>query len=138
MERVRAYVESGGRMSATQAAIDALFASDARAAKESNDSEPTGTQGARAPRKPDIARILKLTVPVNATLAERNMPVEAILSLTVGSIIEFDKPFDSELSLRVGNREIGAGHAVKVAENFGIRLTQIGSVQDRIDAMGGS
>ena len=122
-------------MSATQAAIDALFASGADASDDMPIAAPPAAS-APAPRTPDIDRILKLSVLVNATLAEREMSVEAILAFTAGSIIEFEKSFDAELSLRVGNREIGAGHAVKVAENFGLRLSSVGSVEDRIDAMG--
>jgi predicted RecA/RadA family phage recombinase len=36
----------------------------------------------------------------------------------------------------VNNTRIGAGRAVKVGENFGVRLTQIGAVKDRVVAMG--
>jgi len=124
-------------MSATQEAIDALFASGVHDADGHAQSAPWPGSVASARRAPNIRRILSLSVPVNATLAERDMSVESILTLTVGSIIEFEKLFDAELSLRVGNREIGAGHAVKVAENFGLRLTRIGSIEERIDAMGG-
>jgi flagellar motor switch protein FliN len=125
-------------MSATQAAIDALFASGAEASDADETAparESTGTP-ARA-RRAHLDRILHISVPVSVTLAERDMPVEIILSLHAGSIIEFEKPFDSELSLRVGNREIGIGQTVKVGENFGLRITSVNTVIERIDAMGG-
>ncbi len=123
-------------MSATQAAIDALFAPGADTAV----SEPAAdVRHAPVPRRTtDVERILHLTVPVNVTLAERAMSVESILAFNVGTILEFDKPFDAELSLRVGAREIGKGQAVKIGENFGLRVTTTGAVKDRIDAMGGA
>jgi flagellar motor switch protein FliN/FliY len=85
----------------------------------------------------DVRRILGLRMPVSVTLAEREMPLRAVLEITVGTIIEFDVPVDAELSLSVANRAIGKGYAVKSGENFGLRVTLIGSVHQRIDAMGG-
>ena len=84
----------------------------------------------------DLSRILGLVVPVSVILTQRDMDIEAVLQITVGTIIEFDMSFDAELSLQVSNQVIGHGQAVKVGENFGLRLTQINSVKDRIDAMG--
>jgi flagellar motor switch/type III secretory pathway protein FliN len=57
--------------------------------------------------------------------------------MTVGTIVEFEVPFDSELALQVANRTIGRGQAVKVGENFGLRITSIEPVPKRIDALGG-
>ena len=88
------------------------------------------------PRKADLRRVLQLRVPLIVTLAERHMPIESIIRINVGSIIEFEQSADSELPLTVGDCPIGAGQAVKIGENFGLRVTKIGSVEDRIAAMG--
>jgi hypothetical protein len=37
----------------------------------------------------------------------------------------------------VNNKSIGKGQAVKVGENFGIKITSIGSVKDTIRKLGG-
>jgi flagellar motor switch protein FliN/FliY len=87
-------------------------------------------------RNEDIQRILTIEVPVIVQLAERNMPVSKILNLSNGAIIEFDKPFDAPLELMINNKCIGTGQAVKAGENFGLRVTHIGSVQSRIKALG--
>ena len=86
----------------------------------------------------DLGRILGLSVPVSVVLAEREMCVEMILATKVGTIIEFDIPFDAELTLQAANQAIGKGFAVKVGENFGLRLTRAGSVSERLEAMSGS
>jgi flagellar motor switch protein FliN/FliY len=86
--------------------------------------------------EPGIQRILKLPVPVNVKLAERKIAVESLLGMTVGTIIEFDVPFDSDLTLQVGNRTIGHGQAVKVGERFGLRLSRVGTVEERVSALG--
>lgn len=85
---------------------------------------------------PSIERILRLEVPVIVRLAERTMAMREILGLSTGAIIEFDKPSDSQLDLMINNQCIGQGQAVKLGENFGLRVTQVGTVQDRIRAMG--
>ncbi len=88
------------------------------------------------PREHNVDRILSLPVTLAVLLAEKDIPVESILEMTVGTILEFDASFDSELSLCVVDRPIGSGQAVKVGERFGIRLTHVGSVQDRVNALG--
>ncbi|MDO8629124.1 MAG: FliM/FliN family flagellar motor C-terminal domain-containing protein [Phycisphaerales bacterium] len=87
-------------------------------------------------RDPELTRILGLNVPVAVVLAEQALPVESILQITVGTILEFDVSFGAELSLVVGDRTIGRGIAVKIGENYGLRITGIDSVEQRIGAMG--
>ena len=89
----------------------------------------------QAIRPEDLNRVLNLEVPVIVQLAERTMPLSAILNLNSGAIIEFEKPCESPLDLMINNKCIGHGQAVKVAENFGLRLTTIGSIRDRINAL---
>lgn len=83
----------------------------------------------------NVAQILKLEVPIVVRLGERTMEVEEVLGLVPGAIIELPKSADSELDLLVNNKPIGCGVAVKVGENFGIRLTYLGDVASRIQAM---
>lgn len=85
---------------------------------------------------PDVKRTLRLRVPVIVRLAERYMSVREIMSLSPGSIIEFDKLGDAELDLMINNRVIGYGSAVKVGENFGLRIQSVGRLGDRIRSMG--
>lgn len=87
-------------------------------------------------RSGNLTRILGVSVPVSVTVAERQWPIESILTMTVGTIIEFDVPFDAELALAVGQRTIARGLAVKVGENFGLQVTGVDSVVERIDALG--
>ena len=66
------------------------------------------------------------------------MPLRDIIDLMPGTIIEFPKHSDEELELVVNNKAIGTGNAVKIGENFGIRIPYIGDLQERIAALGGS
>lgn len=83
-------------------------------------------------------RLLRLRVPVIVRLASQRMPVADILTLTPGAILEFDTPVDQELTLLVNNKPIGTGEAVKVGENFGLKVRFVGDVRTRIATLSGA
>ena len=64
------------------------------------------------------------------------MKLSDVVALIPGAIVELPKTSEEELTLLVNNKPIGAGTAVKVGENFGIRLTYIGDLKARIVALG--
>lgn len=82
-----------------------------------------------------LKRILAIKVPVIVRLAKRNMGLSEVLHLSVGSIVEFDKPFDAELDLMVNNEIIGTGQAVKAGEKFGLRIMNIVTIREKISAL---
>jgi flagellar motor switch protein FliN/FliY len=83
----------------------------------------------------ELQRILHLQVPVIVKLAERRLAMSEVLRLGVGAIIEFSKANGEPLELLINNKAIGLGEAVKVGENFGLRITQIGDVKSVIRSM---
>jgi flagellar motor switch protein FliN/FliY len=85
----------------------------------------------------EVTRILRLQVPVIVKLAERHLTFAEVLRLGIGAIIEFSKANEEPLELLVNNKPIGVGEAVKVGENFGLRITQIGDVRQIIHTLGG-
>ena len=93
-------------------------------------------RSAPAQQQNELQRILRLEVPVIVKLAERKLAMSEILRLGVGAIIEFSKSSDEPLELLINNKAIGVGEAVKVGENFGLRITQVGDVRAVIRSMG--
>ena len=89
-----------------------------------------------AAERDELSRLLDISVPLAVTLAHREMTVEEVLEIAVGTIIEFERLFDAELMLSVADEPIGYGQAVKIGENFGLRVTHIMSPEDRVAAMG--
>lgn len=85
----------------------------------------------------DLRSILSLEVPIIVVLGERQMKTSEVVSLVPGAIIELPKNAEDELALQVNNKPIGTGQAVKVGENFGLRITFIGDLRARIDALAG-
>ncbi|MDX2146553.1 MAG: FliM/FliN family flagellar motor switch protein [Planctomycetota bacterium] len=82
----------------------------------------------------NFEQLLRLEVPVVVRLGERSMRVSEVVDLVPGAIVELPKPADTELDLLVNNRVVGCGVAVKVGENFGIRITRLGNQGERLEA----
>lgn len=82
----------------------------------------------------NIDQVLKLEVPVGVLLGERLMRVHEVVGLVPGAIIELTKDAETELDLTVNGHPVATGTAVKVGENFGIRLKFIGSASERLNA----
>lgn len=85
----------------------------------------------------ELRRILRLQVPVIVKLAERRLTMAEVMRLGTGAIVEFLKSSDEPLELLVNNKSIAVGEAVKVGENFGLKITQVGDLRSVIRTMGG-
>ena len=83
----------------------------------------------------DVKTILKLKVPVIVQIGKRRMTMEEILQLAPGAILELDKGSEQWLDLLANNKHVGQGSAVKVGENFGIRIEEIGTASERAKAI---
>lgn len=84
----------------------------------------------------DLTAIVKLEVPLIVRVGEKRLTMDDVLALAPGAIVELDKSSEEELTLLVNNKPIGSGEAVKVGENFGLRITRIGSPAERVRALG--
>jgi flagellar motor switch protein FliN/FliY len=68
-------------------------------------------------------------------LAHKIMPLGEILQLAPGAIIEFSKSVGEDLDLMINNKCIGTGQAVKVGEKFGMKVTNVTTLEQMIRAM---
>jgi len=111
-------------------------------------SPPADVQGATAKPAPskepfnepiprELQRLLAIEVPVIVQLGARRLTVGEVMRFSVGAIIEFNKAADEELDLLANNKPIGKGQAVKVGENFGIKISSISPVKETIRKLGG-
>lgn len=90
------------------------------------------------PSLPSYTRsLLKIKVPLVASLATTHLPVGRILEIGPGSIIQFDQSCEQPLSLAVGNHPFAVGEAVKVGEKFGLRITSMVMPEERFWAVRG-
>ena len=85
----------------------------------------------------DFRTILQLDVPIIVQIGTRRLAVQDVLNWAPGAIIELDKHADEALYVCINNKPIGTGAAVKVGENYGIRLNEIAPPSARVRALGG-
>jgi len=78
--------------------------------------------------------ISRMEVPVIVQLGQRRMSMREVTGLSPGMIIELPMKVEEDLTLMVANKAIGQGSAVKVGENFGVRISFIGDLRTRLDA----
>ncbi|MEQ9455571.1 MAG: FliM/FliN family flagellar motor switch protein [Phycisphaeraceae bacterium] len=84
----------------------------------------------------DVKTLLRLKVPFIVEIGRKRFPLDDILSLGPGAILELDKSADGSLALLVNNKKVGDGEAVKVGENFGVRIEKLATAAERIEALG--
>ncbi len=75
--------------------------------------------------EPYCRSLLHVEVPVVVTLASKKMPVEQIVKLVPGVMIQFDKPCDSPMTLELRDHPLAEGEVVKIGDKFGIRINEI-------------
>lgn len=80
--------------------------------------------------------ILRIEVPIVVVLGEHKTQINNVRQWVPGSIIELAISAEEQLDMRVNNRTIGTGSAVKIGENFGVRVNSIIGKTERIKVMG--
>jgi flagellar motor switch protein FliN/FliY len=110
---------------------------DAAAAALAHEAESPPPVEAPPPALPrELQRLLAIEVPIIVRLGSRRLTVAEVMRFAVGAIIEFNKSSDEDMDLLANNKSIGKGQAVKVGENFGIKITTISPVRDTIRKLG--
>ncbi|WP_298863124.1 FliM/FliN family flagellar motor switch protein [uncultured Gimesia sp.] len=71
-------------------------------------------------------RISKLPIQAIVRLANKKIELKQLLSICPGSLIAFDKPCEDPLDLYINNQVYCQGEAVKIGENFGLKIDQVG------------
>lgn len=83
-----------------------------------------------------ITEVLSMQVPLAVVLADRTMTLGQVLSLGVGSVVEFEKPVAAALDLYLGEKRVASGKAVRIGENFGLQVTEIADPREVVNGMG--
>lgn len=81
----------------------------------------------------NLNMLLDIPLQVTVELGRTTHSVKEILQLSSGSIIELDKLAGEPVDILVNNRLIARGEVVVIDENFGVRITNIISKEERIN-----
>jgi len=76
--------------------------------------------------------LLDVKLDISIELGRTRMIVRDILELGPSSVIELDKMAGEAVDLLINNKKLAEGEVVVVDENFGIRITHLVSMEERI------
>jgi flagellar motor switch protein FliN/FliY len=79
--------------------------------------------------------ILDVTLQVTVEVGRARMTIQDLLQLGQGSVVELEKLAGEPLDIYVNGKHVARGEAVIVNEKFGVRLTDIISPEDRVEAL---
>jgi len=80
----------------------------------------------------NIEMIYEIPVRVHAELGNTSMTIRDLLTLGPKSVIELERLAGESIDLLVNEVLVGKADVVVVNENFGLRITEITSVEDRL------
>jgi flagellar motor switch protein FliN/FliY len=104
--------------------------------KESNTSDASQDNRSEQNEKYDMDLILDLPLDVSVELGKVKIPVNELLQLGRGSILELTKPVGEPLDIYINNKLIAKGEVVILDDKFGIRVADIINPVDRVKSLG--
>jgi flagellar motor switch protein FliN/FliY len=76
--------------------------------------------------------LLDVDLPVSISFGKAHLPMKDVLKLTTGSIVELNRGLNDPVEVLVNHCLIARGEVVVVDGNYGIRIQEIASRQDRL------
>lgn len=84
-----------------------------------------------------IDMLLDVSLPIAIELGSTTMSISDILALGPGSVVELNKLAGEPVEVKVNHKTVALGEVVVVDENFGVRVTQLMSAEDRLKTLKG-
>ena len=82
------------------------------------------------PRNIDL--LMDVDLPVAIELGRTKLSISDILALGPGSVVELNKLAGEPVDLLVNNKVVARGEVVVIDENFGLRITQLMTPEERL------
>lgn len=85
-----------------------------------------------APYNQMLDLLLDVELPVSISFGRTHLPLKDTLKLTTGSIVELNRTVSEPVEVIVNNCVIARGEVVVIEGNYGVRIREIMSRQDRL------
>jgi flagellar motor switch protein FliN/FliY len=79
--------------------------------------------------------LLDVDLPVTISFGKALLPMKDVLKLTTGSIVELNRGLGEPVEVLVNHCLIARGEVVVVEGNYGVRIQEIASRQDRLRSL---
>jgi flagellar motor switch protein FliN/FliY len=87
------------------------------------------------PEARNIELLMDVDLPISIELGRTKMSISEILGLGPGSVVELNKLAGEPVDLLVNYKVVARGEVVVVDENFGLRITQLMTPEERLKAL---
>jgi flagellar motor switch protein FliN/FliY len=81
---------------------------------------------------PMLSRLMDLQLPITVLLGRAVLPIRDVIKISSGSLIELDRQINDYVEVMVQGTVVARGEIVSVRGNYGVRIKEIISRQDRI------
>jgi flagellar motor switch protein FliN/FliY len=78
--------------------------------------------------------LMDIELPVTLRFGRTQMTLNEVIDLNQGSVIDFGQSADEPVEVLVNGRVVARGEAVMVKGNYGVRISQIESRRERMEA----
>src|SRR5271168_5099646 len=95
-----------------------------RATHRPDQQQPTD-MSATAELPNNLNIVLDVPVSLAIELGGCQLPMRAVLQLTIGSVIQLDKAADAPVELSINGKLIARGEVVVIEERFGVKITEV-------------
>src|SRR5579871_3848247 len=109
-----------------EASLAALAAAPVSAPDETSTPHRSAIDGSKT-----FALLLEVELPVTVSFGRAQIPLKDVLKLTIGSIVELNRAVTEPVEIIVNNCIIARGEVVVVAGNYGVRVREIVSREQR-------
>jgi flagellar motor switch protein FliN/FliY len=87
--------------------------------------------------KDNLNLLMDIELNARVRIGSKQMLLKDVVKLSEGTIIDLDKNVDEPMEILVNGKTIAKGIVVVVGGNFGIKITHVGTKEDRIKSLGG-
>ena len=87
------------------------------------------------PESRNIDLLMDVDLPISIELGRTKMSISNILGLGPGAVVELNKLAGEPVDLLVNYKVVAKGEVVVVDENFGLRITQLMTPEERLKAL---
>ena len=123
-------IRTGERIWRVRIAWSSRFA-DAFSPPAPQSEQPAFTsQAALGSRTLDL--LLDVSLPVSISFGKTSLQIREVLKLNTGSVVELDRLVSDPVEVIVNNCVIARGEVVVVDGNYGVRVVQLASREDRL------
>jgi len=97
--------------------------------------ETTSVQIEKLVRQGNLGLLMDVELGVSLQFGSRQATLRELLELTTGAVLELDREIQEPVDLLLNGRVVARGEVVVIDGNYGLRVTEVASPQQRVNSL---